>query len=248
MPRRRQYRDPRSGRYATRAVRRRAATPRRAAPIGPVTPIISGTRVTGYREAATGRLVSSRIGQFRTNVQTVRNTTGSVTGYRDLTTGRFLNPTAGAFLTTRPSVRAVQNATVEAERFVAALAIFHDLVGGNVDRLVTAHALDYQMRVQMRTPVRTGRLRNSIHTVPPNSSDTFSYRDNTGRSFSGALGVRTGPGEAVVGTNVEYAAAIEAGWSRQAPSGMFALAFKEKTSDLEREIEAATVRLWNSLS
>ena len=243
--RRRQYRDPRSGRYAVRRIRRRV-TARRSAPIGPVSPVISGSRVVGYRDTRTGRLVPPRIGQFRVNIQAITGA-GGVSSYRDLNTGRFLNPQAGAQLSVRPSVRAVQGVAVEAERFVAALAAFHDLVGGNVDRLVTAHALDYQMRVQMRTPVRTGRLRNSIHTVPPNSSDSFSYRDGTGRSYSGSLGVRTGPGEAVVGTNVEYAAAVEAGWSRQAPAGMFAVTLKEKTTDLEREIEAATVRLWNSL-
>jgi hypothetical protein len=133
------------------------------------------------------------------------------------------------------------------EQFVAAIQHFHDVMRGDVERILVAHALDLQARIQRRTPVLTGRLRNSIHTVPPNSSDRFRYTDNSGKSFNGSLGVSTGPGEVIVGTNVEYAPVIEAGRSRQAPQGMFAVSLKEKTLELERAIMQRVQQLWGPI-
>lgn len=178
-------------------------------------------------------MVRTRTGQFVSRSYRAQR--------RDLHTGSFV-----PFPTARQAGRDV---AVEVQSFVTSLELFRQLIGANADDLVMAHALDLQARIQMRCPVLTGRLRNSFHVIPPNTSgDRFRYTDSTGRSFNGALdGERTGPGEAVVGTNVPYALAIEAGGSRQAPQGMVAVSVKEKTDELDKELEAATVRLWNRL-
>lgn len=154
------------------------------------------------------------------------------------------DPQRGFFVT--PRRRATIDVEDNAAEFVAGLQMFRDLVGSDMDKLVMAHALDFQNRVQMRSPVRTGRFRNSIHTVPPNTRDSFRYRDDEGREFDGTMKVRTGPGEAVVGTNVEYAADLEAGRSKQAPYGMFTVSLIEKTHEINQEIERIVRERWNS--
>ena len=57
-------------------------------------------------------------------------------------------------------------------------------------------------------PVRTGRLRSSLH-VKTDKNETFYYNNNKGESFNGTLGVYVKKGSAVVGTNVEYAGDVE---------------------------------------
>jgi hypothetical protein len=71
--------------------------------------------------------------------------------------------------------------------------------------LMNITALDITREAKLRSPVDTGRLRSSIHPkMKP--SDSFSYSDNTGKTFTGGLKEPVEQGkEVVVGTNVEYA-------------------------------------------
>jgi len=155
---------------------------------------------------------------------------------RRLMTGSAMSPSQSA------RVRVETNLT----EFNRKLKEFAKQFEGDVGRLVLAHALDYQARVQRRTPVDTGRLRNSIHTIPPGTKgEAFQYRDNQGRSFNGSLeNAVTGKHEVIVGTNVEYATVIEAGHSKQAPAGMFAVTLKEKTGALEQALQKALLGRW----
>lgn len=147
----------------------------------------------------------------------------------------------------RPVERGVVRVHVEMSRFNAGITRFISRFSPNVSALVRAHGLDLLARIQARTPRRTGRLANSFHMIPPNSRlFRFTYADSTGRSFEGSLeGVTTGPFEVVVGTNVEYAPAIEAGHSRQAPQGMVAVSVREKSTELEAAIAQAVRTNWN---
>ena len=115
-------------------------------------------------------------------------------------------------------------------------------------RLVTAGVLmheeflrfvfEAERRIIMRTPVRTGRAKNSWHTVKGNEPDAFQYTDNEGNAFDGALGLPAGdPWEAVVGSNVVYMIALEAGHSRQAPNGMVAITLAEIEGGLDRRLD-----------
>lgn len=99
--------------------------------------------------------------------------------------------------------------------------------------------LEMHRRIAMRTPVKTGRARNSWHLVPPNSVDTFSYRDDQGHGFDGTLndGV-TGPLDVIIGSNVPYMIMLEAGHSRQAPNGMVGITLAEFHGALEARVEA----------
>lgn len=135
--------------------------------------------------------------------------------------------------------------TVDLGAFNAQLQRFLDLTDAGFVRVLSAQALDLQRAVQQKTPVLTGRLRNSIHTVLPARSDSFSYKDNQGRSFDGTLPVSNTLYSAVVGTNVNYAVFIEAGSSRKAPNGMFGVSVREKTGDLEAEIESMLQEEWD---
>lgn len=114
--------------------------------------------------------------------------------------------------------------------------------GEDMQRKVMEVSLELLARIARRTPVKTGRLRNSFHVVPPGSdSDSFDYEDNAGHPFSGNLteGLPTGPFEALVGTNVLYALSIEAGHSRQAPNGMVAVSVAELRGALEAKLQEA---------
>ncbi len=75
--------------------------------------------------------------------------------------------------------------------------------------LVKITALDIATAAKRRAPVKTGRLRASIH-AKFKPSETFVYSDNAGKSFSDSLKEPIQEGkEAVVGTNVDYAFKME---------------------------------------
>ena len=133
------------------------------------------------------------------------------------------------------------------EKMNRALGFLNTIIRKDADEVVTSVGFDLLRRIQMKTPVRTGRARASWHLIPPNSGrDPFgAYRDRLGHSFSGTLeGVRTGPGEAVVGSNVVYMPALEAGHSRQAPNGMVAVSMLEILGQMELKISERIGARW----
>lgn len=133
----------------------------------------------------------------------------------------------------------------ETERFNESLKEYVNVFRRDLEETIRVVSLELLSRIQRRTPVATGRLRNSFHAVMPGETDTYVYADNRGRTFWGALDEHSHAQddneviEAVVGTNVPYALFIEAGHSRQAPNGMVAISRAEMASVFEAMIEKA---------
>lgn len=75
----------------------------------------------------------------------------------------------------------------------------------------------------------TGRLWSSVHFESSTVNKAFTYSDNEGNSFDGALGVDPGEFEVYVGTNVEYADKI-----RRIDDFLFPPAEAEKNELLKR--------------
>lgn len=145
-----------------------------------------------------------------------------------------------------PSQRGAMRLEIETARFTAELRRFAARLNPAMQRdVLVANGLDLLRRVQMRTPVRTSRAKNSLHFVPPDTAaDAFRYTDAQGRSFDGNLAEGTGPLEALVGGNVVYLLPLEAGSSRQAPAGMFAVSLAEKRGHLERDADRVLREEW----
>ena len=75
--------------------------------------------------------------------------------------------------------------------------------------------LEIESQAKINAPVKTGRYRASIHAVGIGMKDTFAtYSDNKGRVFNGRLEAaeeNRDPNVGFVGSNVEYAYALEFG-------------------------------------
>jgi len=137
-----------------------------------------------------------------------------------------------------PSMVARARLTVELSAFNAKLDAYGKALGQDLDQLVATSALILVGRIQARTPVRTGRARASWHAVLFGRSGAFAYKDNAGRSFDGTLAEPPpGPGMALVGSNVEYMLPLEAGWSKQAPTGMVRISVAEFRETFAQKIK-----------
>jgi phage gpG-like protein len=79
-----------------------------------------------------------------------------------------------------------------------------------VDRTALAIESSAKRKITSDGHIITGRLRASIH-AELTEGKSFTYSDNKGNSFEGALEEAFGKLEAVVGTNVFYAPFIEFG-------------------------------------
>jgi len=75
---------------------------------------------------------------------------------------------------------------------------------------ISETAVSIETRAKNNSPVKTGRLRSSIHSKLKNN-ENYPYSDNEGRSFIGTLLTPFKGIGALVGTNVEYAAMVEYG-------------------------------------
>jgi len=79
--------------------------------------------------------------------------------------------------------------------------------GSKVHKLLVeaANEIATTAKTSSEMPVKTGRLRASIH-AKTRSTDSFNYSNNKGESFDGGLKEKVREGtDAVVGTNVHYA-------------------------------------------
>lgn len=135
--------------------------------------------------------------------------------------------------------------------FNNALGRFFENFQGSIPEVLRSHGEDFVAATKEKAPVDTGRFKNSIHMVPPGASgDAYTYQNNPvdkhGKpipvnTYNGSLtGIPTGKNVVTVGTNVHYAIFLEAGHSRQAPHGIFAITLLEKTDVLnEALIDAA---------
>lgn len=132
------------------------------------------------------------------------------------------------------------------ERFSRHVSLFLELTKADIPKAVLKIAEELLKRIQARTPVKTGRAKNSFHIIPPNSpSDPFGqYRDNRGRFYWGKTENSTGPNQAFVDSNVQYILALEAGHSKQAPAGMIGVSVLEMLGKLEKELDVILGKNW----
>jgi hypothetical protein len=151
-----------------------------------------------------------------------------------------LGPSGGQI----PASSALLRVEFDVAAFNASLARYLSAVQPNVRDTVIKTALELLNRIQQKTPVDTGRLRNSFHAVLPGQTDTgFRYTDDHGKSFNdplrmtAQLNILTGVYEAIVGTDVKYGPVIEAGHSKQAPSGMVSISVAEMMAALDAAVE-----------
>lgn len=79
-----------------------------------------------------------------------------------------------------------------------------------LDNAIKATAIEGQSQARIaETAVKTNRLRSSIHYELKGATG-YRYNDEAGRSFDGGFDTKAKELEAYVGTNVNYAAGIEA--------------------------------------
>lgn len=79
-----------------------------------------------------------------------------------------------------------------------------------IQKQVDKSAFNIHRNAVSNCPVKTGRLRNSLH-VKTQRNEGHRYSDNEGKGYTDTLGVRVKKGQALVGTNVEYAPRVEFG-------------------------------------
>jgi len=126
---------------------------------------------------------------------------------------------------------------------------FHELSGScdkaikkAVDRTALAIETDAKNKLKSDGHIITGRLRASIH-AEIKEGQSFTYTDNGGKSFDGAIDESFGELEAIAGTNVEYAPYIEygtrffsgdsfLGWAAQKQEKLLRLRVEDELSKL----------------
>ena len=140
------------------------------------------------------------------------------------------------------STKALASLTVEMGRFNAKLNAYVKAYHLNLAETVKTSAFRLEAMIKSRTPVDTGRARNSWHTVIYGGPTGYSYKDNNGKSFDGTLtdseGTPKTDTHAVVGSALVYMLALESGWSRQAPNGMVRVSTKEFRGQMVAAIAA----------
>lgn len=89
-------------------------------------------------------------------------------------------------------------------------AVFKEAKDRAVEAALEAIGLTAERHAKERTPVDTGRLRNSITYATKTYSGVGSYTDKSGATYSDAYAkVNPEDGTVCIGTNVEYAQTVE---------------------------------------
>ena len=100
---------------------------------------------------------------------------------------------------------------------------------GNAEKVVRKIALDMHSRIVERSPVDTGRFRaNNSVSIGGNPGTTTT---ETGISKPNVDGFQIGQ-VVFLYNNLEYAMKLEMGHSKQAPSGVYRLSFREVASNV----------------
>ena len=83
-------------------------------------------------------------------------------------------------------------------------------VNEKIDDMLELWGIELEGAVKKLTPVDTGRLRNSVtHATKKDEGNAFTYSDNQGKSYLDHFGQGIKERTVAVGTNVEYAPAVE---------------------------------------
>ena len=106
--------------------------------------------------------------------------------------------------------------------------LFADDVMKDAHKLQRGMAITVLNNLQLLSPVLSGRYRAN-HTVSFGSPD-YRYTENKGgmaEAFSMVNGLEVGTLPVVyIQNNLPYAERLENGWSKQAPSGIYSLAYE----------------------
>ena len=105
-----------------------------------------------------------------------------------------------------------------------------------VDRALLKGAITIEGRAAVLAPVRTGNLRNSITYVISGQSEVFPEAVQSGDVFTLQPGmtIRADEGEAIIGTILVYAPAVELGTIHQTAQPFLLPAFRESLRDVQR--------------
>ncbi len=143
---------------------------------------------------------------------------------------------------TRSDIAAIRVA-METEGLSKALAAYVKAYPVAVRKAVETVAFKIEAGIKKRTPVDTGRLRASFHTVVQGTHPGYAYQDKHWKWYDGTLDKVPSNDpfvvEAVVGTNVVYAEIIESGWSKKRPEGMVRVTIAEMRGQLEAAVAKA---------
>lgn len=109
-------------------------------------------------------------------------------------------------------------------------SLFSEVIEADLSKRVRTIAMAMLNEIILRSPVDTGRFRGSnivsvgspVYTVTTNVDPTGSETINKGLSAVSGLEPYTA---VYIQTNLPYAERLENGWSDQAPSGIYGLAF-----------------------
>lgn len=133
------------------------------------------------------------------------------------------------------------------DKLVQTLVSFNGKVTGEVANVINQGLLAIETRAKLESPVDTGRLRSSIHAVAIGKTDNFTYSDDEGGVFDGALeepGTQGNEGTGYVGTNVEYAPEQEFGGGDGKKGGhkFLTRATAEITPKIESELKKLNIK------
>lgn len=133
------------------------------------------------------------------------------------------------------------------DKLVHTLISYKGKVTAEVADVINQGLLAIETRAKLESPVDTGRLRSSIHAVAIGKTDTFTYGDDEGNVFDGALsepGTQGNEGTGYVGTNVEYAPEQEFGGGEGKKSGhkFLTRATSEMVPKIENELKRLNIK------
>jgi len=120
----------------------------------------------------------------------------------------------------------------DARQFTSDLSRFADKVGLDLGQLRRRFTLELKTKIELRTPVDTGRLRGSWAVSDGKPSN---FIPGEGTSGVGPIEANFSQpfDQSFITSNVPYVIAIEFGHSQQAPQGMVRVSMAELQTELE---------------
>lgn len=108
--------------------------------------------------------------------------------------------------------------------------------------LVRKAVIDLLVRIRENTPIDTGRAQASwqfgIGVEPEGKVPEGDYKDKVAKIAAKTVEeIASAPaGEWFIANHLDYIEALEAGWSKQQPAGMVALALREFTREMQKRV------------
>ena len=110
----------------------------------------------------------------------------------------------------------------------------------SIARALNAVGLQMENYAELKCPVDTGRLRNSITFATSDKQGMANNKGGKEMAKEGDYKMKGIPDKhsVCIGTNVEYAPAIELGHSKKAPDGFLGIAVKNHVEEYKKMIES----------